>query len=146
MARSQDEVKAEKKDFFQAVVAMASVIPFFPQDHTAQLMIATCIEQFVETKKQLDWLTMQAISHIRDWSKAGGVPELRGIFCTGYKPADGQETYASTPGFTASDLEQQYIQREMERSEQRLLSYQEEARAKRHELENFPLPDVKKLQ
>lgn len=91
-----------------AVLTIAELIPFAPQSRAGQLIVIQELESFVSTDEQLAWLTQTAIRHMRKFS----LPELRGLFCTRWKPKDGVDEYSTTAGFTAADLEGQYIERQ----------------------------------
>jgi hypothetical protein len=91
-----------------AVLVLAEMIPFAPQSRAGQLIVIQALESFLSTDEQLAWLTNTAVNHMRKFS----LPELRGLFCTRWKPKDGINEYATTAGFTAADLEGQYIERQ----------------------------------
>jgi hypothetical protein len=77
-------------------------IPFFPTDSGAQLAIMVQLELFVSSAHQLRWLITAAVAGMRKWE---GVPELRGLYCTRFKPADGKEVSCRLPGYTAEESE-----------------------------------------
>jgi hypothetical protein len=132
-------------DFLEATVKLRA-IPFFPDDRTIRLEIANQIAKFVGTKEQLDWLVSSAIESIDDWQRNGGIPELRGIFCTRFDPADGKETTAvHATGFREADLIRRHSARVIEENEQKLLAYREETMRLEGKSEPFPLPNVKRL-
>jgi hypothetical protein len=136
-------VKPESTKFIEAVRAMAALIPFFPKDEISQRIIATELEKFVNTDVELSWLTSVACGSMRDWEKGGGLPELRGIFCTRFKPADGIQQYCTTPGFRAEDREAEFFAKEREENESR---YQEYKRLAGPDAKQFSLPKPKLLQ
>src|SRR5258708_4599346 len=107
-------MKPTDEKFVEAVHAMGLLIPFFPQDDIAQAIIAKYLSVFVNTEAELQWLTAAACGGIRDWERSGGLPELRGLFCTQFKPADGVTAYCTTPGYRASDLEARFFAQELE--------------------------------
>jgi hypothetical protein len=94
-------MKPTPKQLAGAVEELAA-IPFFPSEEGARIAITTQISRFVGDEKQLRWLVDAALGAMRKWE---GLPELRGLFCTRFKPADGVEAYCSLPGYTANDCE-----------------------------------------
>lgn len=88
----------------QACEAMQSLaaMKYFPSDPYARAEIGSMLERMVSTAEQLQWLVETMIDNVREWP---GPAEMRGIFCTRFKPRDGKEAWCSIPGFTASDSE-----------------------------------------
>ena len=82
-----------------------SAIPFFPSSDGAVLEIMHQLKNMIgggivygsTPQERLDWLVTVAVNAMRTW---GGIPELRGLLCTRWKPADGIEGYSSLPGYT----------------------------------------------
>lgn len=93
-----------------AAVRRLSVIPFFPSEEDARMEIMRVIENMIGTgmlygstpQQRIDWLVKAAVNVMRRW---GGIPELRGILCSRWKPADGIEAYSSLPGYSPEDSE-----------------------------------------
>ncbi len=83
-------------------VSELGAIPYFPTDSGAQLAVMNQLERFVSGGNELRWLVDAAIAVMREWK---GMPELRGLYCTRLKPADGKEENCSLPGFTAEESE-----------------------------------------
>jgi hypothetical protein len=83
-------------------VSELGAIPYFPTDSGAQLAIMVQLELFVSSAHELRWLITAAVAVMRKWE---GVPELRGLYCTRFKPADGKEVSCSLPGYTAEESE-----------------------------------------
>lgn len=130
----------------ESVKAMASVIAFFPKDELAQRIVTASIASFVNTEAELDWLTIAACGSMRDFERGGGLPELRGLFCTRFKPADGFYQHTTTPGYRAEDLEQQFLRRELEADSRRLEEYQRRAfAAPAADREPFPVPEARRI-
>ena len=96
------------KQAIAAAVGRLSVIPFFPADEHARLEIMRLVEDMIggevlygsTPQQRLDWLVKAAVNAMRTW---GGIPELRGLLCTRWKPADRIEGYSSLPGYTAQN-------------------------------------------
>ncbi len=91
-----------------AAVRRLSVIPFFPADADAREEIMNALEDMIggevlygsTPQQRLDWLVKAAVNVMRQW---GGIPELRGILCSKWRPADRIEGFSSLPGYTAED-------------------------------------------
>ena len=94
----------------QEAMGRLSAIPFFPSNDGAVLEIMRQLENMIGAEivygstpqQRLDWLVSAAINGMRTW---GGIPELRGLLCWRWKPADGIESYSSLPGYSAGDSE-----------------------------------------
>lgn len=95
-----------KKDLNAAVEELAA-IPYFPQGSGARLAIAVQMGKFVENNQKLRWLVDSAVTAMDEWR---GVGELRGLYCTRYKPSDGIERHSTLPGYTPADNEARYEQ------------------------------------
>jgi hypothetical protein len=95
------------KKHIENAVGRLSALQFFPSDVEGRAAIMRLIERMVGTVEQLQWLCMTMIDRVGTWR---GPVELRGVFCTRFKPADGIEaSCVDTPGFTAMDSEAAYI-------------------------------------
>ena len=99
-------------DQLAGAVSEFGAIPYFPNDSGAQLAIMRQLEKFVSGAAELRWLVDTAISVMRDWK---GVPELRGLYCTRFRPADGREANCSLPGYTPEESEARYALAEARR-------------------------------
>lgn len=95
-----------KSQIIKGVRAMAA-IPFFPTDEYAQQAIMTEIGKFVDREDGLKWLFDAAMNTMRKWE---GIPELRGLYCTRFKPADGVEAISTLPGYSPVDCENAHIE------------------------------------
>jgi hypothetical protein len=89
-------------DQLAGAVSELGAIPYFPTDSGAQLAIMNQLERFVSVAHELRWLVDAAVSAMREWR---GVPELRGLYCTRFRPADGKEGNCSLLGYTAEESE-----------------------------------------
>ena len=75
----------------------------FPTERGARKAIMGLLWRMVDTKEKLDWLTATMIDRVGTWH---GPSELRGVYCTRFKPADGIEGIcAISHGFTGADCE-----------------------------------------
>jgi hypothetical protein len=87
-----------------------SAIPFFPSNDAAVLEIMHQVEAMIGTKElygstpqeRLDWLVNAAVNAMQTWN---GVPELRGLLCSKWKPADGLEGFSTLKGYRPTDSE-----------------------------------------
>ena len=141
-------MKPTIEECLQAVKVMSLVIPFFPRRDgddgiATHNIIAAEVQRFVANQEQLAWLTETACRFMREWK---GIPELRGLFCTKYDPADGVACDSTLPGFTEADLENRWRQKELEERERKACEIDAAKRiAPPGDLEPFALPDVKRL-
>jgi hypothetical protein len=105
-----------KKEIADAVEEL-SAIPYFPKERGARLGIMRAMEKFVSGPLELRWLIDTAVGRMRGWS---GVAELRGLYCTRFKPKDGIEERSTIPGFTEADSEEAYHLEACERKQREL--------------------------
>jgi hypothetical protein len=96
----------------ESAVSELAAIPFFPAESGARFAIMRSVEQFVSGSRELRWLIDAAVNHMREWK---GAAELRGLYCTRFKPLDGIEESCSLRGFTAADSEAAYLLEESDR-------------------------------
>lgn len=100
--------KPTTAEFTAAVLFMAESVPFFPGTDAYAEKIRDEMARFVNDRRQLAWLVDNAVLAIPKWT--GRFPQdLRGIYCTRYTPADGQEENCLIPGFKPSDGEAKYV-------------------------------------
>ena len=99
----------------QAAVGRLGCLAFFPSDAAARGQIMRILARMVGTVDQLQWLCGTMVDQVGTWH---GPMELRGVFCSRFKPADGVEaSCVLTPGFTAMDSEaQSYLAHEERKS------------------------------
>jgi hypothetical protein len=90
----------------EAAVAQMTILRYFPAESIARAMVMDLLSRLVGTAEQLNWLTRTLVDRVGEWH---GPAELRGIFCTRFKPADGIEADCSVRGFTAGDSEMAHI-------------------------------------
>jgi hypothetical protein len=121
-------MKPSSAEIARAVALMGQSINFFPTDDAAVEMVQQSLKSFVGEASQLRWLVATACNTMRRFS----LPELRGIFCSRFPPADGLYTAAETPGFTpgetARTAEEAYRQRIQAEYEQKLIEWKREAK------------------
>ena len=86
-------------------LAEMSQLRYFPSGESgemAQEAIVRKMREYVGTREQLVWLVNQLTDHVGIWP---GPSEVRGLFCTRFKPADGKEADCQLPGYSSGDLE-----------------------------------------
>jgi len=79
-----------------------SILRFFPATTGAREAVMELLERMVATRDQLNWLVRTMIDEVGEWQ---GPRELRGVFCTRYRPADGIEAWCATGKFSAEAME-----------------------------------------
>ena len=113
----------------QAVRLMSRLITFFPADEASQKLIAASLAQFVAGPNELNWLVNLAVNVMHGW---GGLSELRGLYCTKYRPLDEIEAVSNTPGYTpialAQRAEKDFFENEQRESDRKLGEYRAEFR------------------
>ena len=85
----------------QVALVQLAMLKFFPQGQ-AQKAIAIFLEQICGDADRLQWLVAQLVNHVGEWP---GPAEVRGLLCTRYRPADGQEANCTLPGYSPADGE-----------------------------------------
>lgn len=107
-----------------AVLTLGRLIPFFPADESARELIAHSLESFVAGPDHLNWLVFTACNVMREWQ---GLAELRGLYCSQYRPLDGIEAVSGTVGYRPADVaeqaEKEFFERESRANDQRLNEY-----------------------
>jgi hypothetical protein len=89
------------------VELLLRILGFFQPDAAVTAKIAEQIVEFANTEREVEWLVDTAIAR---WPRWLGVPELRALYCTRFRPKDGVEMdCASTPGMTPQELEQKSL-------------------------------------
>lgn len=86
------------------VVESFDALEFFPRDSAAaKAAVIKLIAAMVGTVEQLAWLQSAMLNRVGRWH---GPKELRAVFCTRFRPADGLEVeYSTVAGFTPADSE-----------------------------------------
>lgn len=69
-------------------VRRLSVLRYFPTDDVAQEEVMKLLHRMVSDIRQLDWLIGAMIDEVGEWR---GPMELRGVFCSRFKPKDGKQ-------------------------------------------------------
>jgi len=90
---SQNEIKR--------TIGAWSILKFFPSGSEAGAAISELLLSLVDSDERLEWLR-GAVLGLNEWPGPG---EIRGIYCTRFKPADGIEAYSALSGFSPADCE-----------------------------------------
>lgn len=77
-------------------LARMSLLKFFPADDYARAELVRFVGDMATTNEQVEWLVTRCLQLWNAWE---GPKELRAIFCSKFKPADGVEAYSDLPQF-----------------------------------------------
>lgn len=102
-------------------VAGMRLCRYFPSDEFQRAQIAAILIKMVNTKRELDWLVETQANF--DWK---GPQELRGLFCSKFRPRDGIETVSSNSGFTPEDGERAYFEEQSRETDRKLAEWKQE--------------------
>lgn len=97
----------------QNAVEVLGALRFFPSDSGSRIGIKHVLRSMVGEEKQLDWLINTMLNQVGEWR---GTVDLRGIYCTRFKPAEGLEATTSTAGFSQDDLEAESSTKHLEQA------------------------------
>ena len=78
------------------IAEMLSVIPFYPSNPSARLVIAMQIQSMCELMESAKWLVTRMSTLYSHWP---GIPEMRTVYTSKFKPADGTEGGTGTAAF-----------------------------------------------
>jgi hypothetical protein len=117
-------VKPSVKEVGEQVQVLEELVAFFPKSDVAQRVIVTEIHRFCADSKQLKWFIE---TYARRVSRYESLAQLRAVFCSRYRPDDGIYPTVDVPGLTSNDLEAQYLAREAEETDKKLLEWRREA-------------------
>ena len=77
----------------QLIGRWGGTLKFFPSDPDARFGIAEEIASMARTEDQVRWLVKRVAQIYTDWP---GILEVRAVFCTAHRPADGVEASLGT--------------------------------------------------
>ena len=100
------------------VAEWAALLRYFPQDEISKAAIMRFVDSLVNNAKELAWLRDSMINRVGEWS---GSKELRGIFCSKFRPKDGIEIDSTHADFSPVSGEARSAQLEPPK-EQRLIA------------------------
>lgn len=86
----------------KGAITMLSLMRYFPSDTAQVAALGLFLERLCGDRDRLQWLVEQLVNHIGEWP---GPAEVRGLFCSRFRPADGQEADCTLPGYAAVDGE-----------------------------------------
>ena len=72
----------------QAAIAQFGMLRFFPADEFAKAAVMQLLERMATDAEQVNWLVRTILENYDEWP---GPRELRAVYCTRFKPADGVE-------------------------------------------------------
>lgn len=78
------------------------MLRYFPSDAGARAGIMGVLARMVETVEGLQWLVRTMVDEVGEWQ---GPKELRGVYCTRFRPADGIEAWCAQGKFSAEAIE-----------------------------------------
>jgi len=91
------------KNAIRKAAGELGMLKYFPSDPLAQAAVMALLERMVSTPEQLAWLVRTMIDEIGEWQ---GPVELRGVFCSRFRPMDGVEADCGPGGkFSPEALE-----------------------------------------
>jgi hypothetical protein len=128
---SQDDMFSQ----FSLAADELAAIPYYPREESARMAVLDALMRFVAGPSELRWLVRTAIDVMDKWE---GVAQLRALYCTRFRPADGIEGVACTlPGFRPEDMESAFFRRQIEESERRALPSPEDTKITPEEREQI---------
>jgi len=86
-----------RKAAIQAV-RQFGVLRYFPSEPDARELVVHLLCAMASTPEQIFWLATQMVNVVGEWQ---GPKEVRGIFCSHFRPADGVEMDSTHPAFNA---------------------------------------------
>lgn len=103
-----------------AALVQLSILKFFPMDELQHRAMTEYLRRLCGHAEGLAWLVAQLVNHVGEWP---GSADVRGIYCTRFKPADGIENLnCRLSGFTPTDCETKEVQGQIGKAEaQKLL-------------------------
>lgn len=72
-------------------LAALMALKYFPREPEAQVAIVSIVCRMASKLDQIDWLVESALAVYDDWP---GPRELRALFCSRWRPADGIQAYS----------------------------------------------------
>ncbi len=75
-----------------AEIAKLSLMKYFPSDPDARAALVQIICEFADSNEKIEWLVKRALAIFKEWP---GPYELRALYCSRWRPADGTEAYSA---------------------------------------------------
>ena len=73
-------------------IAKLSLLKYFPADPIARVALVEMVCGFAENNVQIEWLVRRALVVFNEWP---GPHEIRALFCSRWRPQDGNEAYSA---------------------------------------------------
>lgn len=84
-----------------AALVQMSILKFFPMDELQHRAMTGFLRRLCGHAEGLSWLVEQLVNRVGEWP---GPAQVRGIYCTRFKPADGVENFdCALAGFTPEE-------------------------------------------
>jgi hypothetical protein len=77
-------------------LARLAVLRYFPADDTVRAEIVALACRMAATNEQIDWLADRCADLWNEWQ---GPQEMRAVFCSKFRPADGREEFSQLAQF-----------------------------------------------
>lgn len=92
----------------QLIGQWGGTLKFFPGDAEARIGIAESLIEMASSEEQVRWLVKRLPKLFTEWP---AMHEVRAVFCSKFKPADGVEVYSEVylEGIPAEKEQRQYI-------------------------------------
>lgn len=105
-------------------VERLGALKFFPADPAARVVVMDLLRRMCGEKEHLTWLIYVLINHVGEWP---GPAQMRALYATRFKPADGDEgPYCTIAGFTPVEAEAKFYELEGTRHQRQLESWKDE--------------------
>lgn len=96
------------QEYIEQAVADLAILKFFPSGPGEQVAIMRLLLAIVDTPEHLAWLVKTLMDYIGEWP---GPAQLRALYATRYRPADGIEgPHCTIAGFTPCDSERESLE------------------------------------
>ncbi len=73
------------------IIAKLGAMKFFPSDPDARIAIAEAVADMARDEDEVRWLVKRMLALYNEWP---GLHEMRGCFCSRFRPKDGIEAYS----------------------------------------------------
>lgn len=80
-----------------AALTKLAMLEFWPSEPAVRVEIGIFLARMCISRESLDWLTTQLVNRVGRWP---GPREVRGIYCTRFPPADGENAYSEIAEFS----------------------------------------------
>lgn len=98
-----------RKADLERAAGTISAMKFYPTaDEGVRLEVMDLLAHLCGSAEDLEWLRTTLRDKVREWP---GLAEIRAVYCTSKRPADGIEACSGLVGFRGEDLEADYRQR-----------------------------------